>query len=62
MMQLHMLSLLGENKEFYNFIEKFYKKDYAVCNIYVNHLEKDGKTNEAILIAERGIDLFPQTG
>ena len=59
MMQLHILGLLDESKEFYSLIKKFYKKDYEICNIYVDQLEKDGKIKQAIIIAERGITLFP---
>ena len=59
MTQLHILGLLDESKEFYSLIKKFYKKDYEICNIYVDHLEKDGKTKQAIIIAEKGVTLFP---
>ena len=59
MMQLHILDSLDDDKEFYNLIEQFYKKDYEICNIYVDRIEKDGKNNEAVKIAEKGITIFP---
>jgi len=59
MMQLHILDSLDDDKEFYNLIEQFYKKDYEICNIYVDRLEKDGKNNKAVKIAEKGITIFP---
>jgi len=58
-MQLHILGLLGEKKEFYSLIKKFYKKDCEICNIYVDHLEKDSEIEQAIMVAEKGINLFP---
>ncbi len=59
MMQLHILDSLDESKEFYSLIKQFYKKDYEICNTYIDHLEKDGKNNEAVKIAEKGITIFP---
>jgi len=58
-MQLHILDLLNNEKEFYNLIKKYYRQDQEFCLYYVSRLEKDGNSKEAVKVAEESLDLFP---
>jgi len=58
-MQLHILGLLEDEKEFYDLIQRCYRKDHEFCLLYATHLEKDGKSEEAVRVAEEGLGLFP---
>lgn len=58
-MQLHILDLLDDKEEFYKLIKKYYHQDSEFCLYYINRLEKDGKSKEAVKVAEEGLDLFP---
>ncbi|MCK4224923.1 MAG: SWIM zinc finger family protein [candidate division Zixibacteria bacterium] len=59
MMQLHILDKLDEEEGFYNLIERYYHKDHEFCLLYARRKEKDGKTKEAVKVAEEGLSLFP---
>jgi len=59
-MQLHILDLLDDGNGFYGLIQKYYCKDYEFCLLYASRLKKDGKSKEAIEIAEEGLTLFPE--
>lgn len=59
MMQLHILDRLDDVKGFYRLIQRYYRQDNEFCLLYANRLEKDGKTKEAVKIAEEGINIFP---
>ena len=58
-MQLHILDLLGDEKGFYELIQRCYGKDHEFCLLYASRLEKDGKSKEAVRVAEEGLGLFP---
>jgi len=59
-MQLHILDLLNNDKEFYDLIKKYHRREQEFCLYYVSRLEKDGKNKEAIKIAEEGLNFFPE--
>lgn len=59
-MQLHILDLLDDKKGFYSLIQRCYGKDHEFCLLYASRLEKDGKSKEAITIAEEGLALFAE--
>jgi hypothetical protein len=58
-MQLHILDLLNNQKEFYGLIKRYYRQDQEFCLYYASRLEKDGRNKEAIMVAEEGLGLFP---
>jgi len=58
-MQLHILDLLNNEKEFYDLIKRYYRQDQEFCLYYVSRLEKDGNSKEAVKVAEEGLSLFP---
>lgn len=58
-MQLHILDLLDDEKGFYELIRRYYRKDDEFCLLYASRLEKDGKSKEAVRVAEEGLGLFP---
>lgn len=59
-MQLHILDLLSNDKEFYDLIKKYYRQEQEFCLYYVSRLEKDGKSKEAIKVAEEDLSLFSE--
>ncbi len=59
MMQFHILDCLNDKKGFYELIQKYYGNDVRFCLLYINRMEKDGRKEESIKIAEQGLDLFP---
>ncbi len=59
-MQLHILDLLDDEKGFSELIQRCYGKHHEFCLLYARHLEKYGKSKEAIKIAEEGLTLFPE--
>lgn len=58
-MQLYILDLLNNEKEFYDLIKKHYRQDQEFCLFYIKRLIKDGKNQEAVKVAEEGLTLFP---
>jgi len=58
-MQFHILDLLDDKKEFYDLIKRHYRQCQELCLYYVSRLEKDGKSKEAVKVAEEGLDIFP---
>ena len=58
MMQFHILDSLDDKEGFYNLIERYYRKDHEFCLLYAQRLEKDGKTKEAVKVAQEGLSLF----
>ena len=58
-MQLHILDLLDDGNGFYELIQRYYQKDHGFCLLYANRLEKDGRSKEAVRMAEEGLALFP---
>ena len=57
-MQLHILDLLNEKREFYQLIKRFYQKNHELCLYYAFRLEKDGQNKDAVKIAEEGLTMF----
>ena len=57
-MQLHILDLLNEKREFYQLIKRFYQKNHELCLDYAFRLEKDGQNKDAVIIAEEGLTMF----
>lgn len=58
-MQLHILDSLDDGNGFYELIQRYYHKDHGFCLLYANRLEKDGRSKEAVRMAEEGLGLFP---
>jgi len=59
-MQLHILGLLDDEKGFSELIQRCYGKDHEFCLLYARHLERNGKSQKAIKVAEEGLGLFPE--
>lgn len=59
MMQLYILDKLEENKEFYELIERYYRRDRELCLVYIRRLEKDKKIKDFVKVAEESLDFFP---
>jgi len=59
-MQFHILDSLGEIEAFYELIEKYYSRDHDFCLLYIHHLEKDDRNEEAVKIAEESLGIFPE--
>ena len=59
MMQLHILDRLDDVTGFYRLIQRYYRQAHEFCLLHAHRLEKDGKTKEAVEIAEEGINIFP---
>jgi uncharacterized Zn finger protein len=59
-MKANILEGLGEigKEELYKTLEKYYREDVDLFFSYIKLLEKDGKTGQAIKIAEEGLRLF----
>ncbi|MBS7250963.1 MAG: SWIM zinc finger family protein [Candidatus Freyarchaeota archaeon] len=59
-MQTAILEALGEigKEELYKLLQEYYREDVDLFFSYVQLLEKDGKTDQAIKIAEEGLILF----
>jgi len=56
--RLFLLDKLNKKQEYYDLVEKFYKKDEQFCEEYVYRLFKDKRKDGAIKIAEKGVKLF----
>ncbi|MHA1363422.1 MAG: SWIM zinc finger family protein [Candidatus Freyarchaeota archaeon] len=59
MMQAFILDRLGEKKELYALLQKYYREDKDFCLLYAKRLERDGKIDQAVEVAEEGLRLFP---
>ncbi|MGQ9723542.1 MAG: SWIM zinc finger family protein [Candidatus Jordarchaeum sp.] len=59
-MQAAILEGLGESgkEELYKILQKYYREDEDFFLSYLQLLEKDGKTDQAIKIAHEGLELF----
>ncbi|ODS40636.1 MAG: hypothetical protein A7315_08000 [Candidatus Altiarchaeales archaeon WOR_SM1_79] len=58
LIQFYILDNLDEDRAFYELGEKYYRRDYEICLLYARRLEKDGKTDRAVNVAEEGVSLF----
>ena len=59
-MQFSILEKLGESgkEELYKILQNHYREDEDLFLSYLQLLEKDGKTDQAIKIAQEGLGLF----
>jgi hypothetical protein len=59
-MQANILEGLGESgkEELYKILQKYYREDEDLFFSYLKLLEKGGKTDQAIKIAQEGLELF----
>lgn len=58
-MQLHIVDLLDDKKGFYDLMQRCYRKDDEFCLLYASRFKKNGKSKEAVKVAEEGLGLFP---
>lgn len=62
LMHMYLLDKINDNTskaEFYGLLEEHFRDDAEFCLLYVKRLEKDRKMEESVMIAEKGLKLFP---
>lgn len=58
-MQLYILDKVNDKEGFYDLVQRYYCKGRDFCLLYAHRLERDGRSREAVKIAEEGLCLFP---
>jgi len=56
--QIHILLALEERDEYYKLIEYHYMDSPDLCLLHAEQLKKDGRIDEAVRVAEKGIEIF----
>lgn len=62
LMYAYILNRLDDGtskSELYGLLERYCRDDVEFCLLYVKRLEKDGRNQEAVSVAEQGLKLFP---
>ncbi|MDG7037884.1 MAG: SWIM zinc finger family protein [Nitrososphaerota archaeon] len=62
LMQAYILDRLGDERstaELYDLFRRHYRDDETFCVLYVGRLDKDGRKEDAVRVAEEGLKLFP---